>query len=134
GVIGKGDTIMQIAPRADALIVEAKVAPQDVDQVAPGASVRVRIGAGNRRTTPDLEGNVTVVAPDLTREPAATPTGLGREQYYMARVALTKTAIDDLQLVAGMPAEVYVQTQDRTPLDYLLKPLHEQIARTFRER
>jgi HlyD family secretion protein len=134
GVIGKGDTIMQIAPRADALIVEAKVAPQDVDQVAPGASVRVRIGAGNRRTTPDLEGNVTVVAPDLTREPAATPTGMGSEQYYMARVALTKTAIDDLQLVAGMPAEVYVQTQDRTPLDYLLKPLHEQIARAFRER
>jgi HlyD family secretion protein len=125
---------MQIAPRADALIVEAKVAPQDVDQVAPGASVRIRIGAGNRRTTPDLEGKVTVVAPDLTREPAATPMGMGSEQYYMARVALTKTAIDDLRLVAGMPAEVYVQTQDRTPLDYLLKPLHEQIARTFRER
>ena len=43
-------------------------------------------------------------------------------------------AIGDLQLVPGMPVEVYIRTQDRTPLDYLLKPLHEQIARSFRER
>ena len=78
GVIGKGDTVMQIAPRADALIVEAKVAPQDIDQVAVGASVRVRIGAGNRRTTPDLEGKVTVVSPDLTRESEATPKGIAK--------------------------------------------------------
>jgi HlyD family secretion protein len=52
-------------------------------------------------------------------------------------VALPKAdikAIGDLQLVAGMPVEVYIRTQDRTPLDYLLKPLHEQVARTFRER
>ncbi len=55
----------------------------------------------------------------------------------MTRVSFSKTelkSIGDLRLVPGMPAEVYIQTQDRTPLDYLLKPLHEQIARTFRER
>jgi HlyD family secretion protein len=68
GVIVKGDTVMQVAPRAEPLIVEAKVAPQHIDQVAVGASVRVRIQAGNRRTTPDLEGKVTVVSPDLTRD------------------------------------------------------------------
>jgi membrane fusion protein, type I secretion system len=137
GVIGKGDTIMQIAPRADALIVEAKVVPQDIDQVPVGASVHVRIGAGNRRTTPDLAGRVTVISPDLTRDAGATPTGLQSQPYYMARVALSDAdlrAVDDLQLVPGMPAEVYIRTGDRTPLDYLLKPLHEQIARTFRER
>jgi len=137
GVIGKGDTVMQIAPRADALIVEVKVAPQDIDQVALGASVRVRIGAGNRRTTPDLEGRVTVVSPDLTHDPVETPTVAQVQQYYMVRVALSEAdinSIGDLQLMPGMPAEVYIRTQDRTPLDYLLKPLHEQIARTFRER
>lgn len=137
GVIGKGETVMQIAPRADDLIVEAKVAPQDIDQVEAGASVRVRIGAGNRRTTPDLEGKVMVVSPDLTREPLAAPTGVQGQQYYMTRVALSKAdtnSMGDLHLVPGMPAEVYIQTQDRTPLSYLLKPLHEQIARTFRER
>ncbi len=137
GVIAKGDTVMQVAPRAEPLIVEAKVAPQDIDQVAVGASVRVRIQAGNRRTTPDLEGKVTVVSPDLTRDSEATPKGMQMQQYYAVRVAFSEAgpkAIGDLQLVPGMPAEVYIRTHDRTPLEYLLKPLHEQIARTFRER
>jgi HlyD family secretion protein len=137
GIIGKGDTLMQIVPRADALIVEAKVAPQDIDQVAAGAPVRVRLEAGNRRTTPDLGGKVMLVSPDLTRDPVATPTGAQSQQYYIARVSLSQAdirSIGDLKLVPGMPAEVYIRTQDRTPLDYLLKPLHEQIARTFRER
>ena len=69
---------MQIAPRADTLIVEAKVAPQDIDQVAAGASVRVRIGAGNRRTTPDLEGKVTVVSPDLAHDADGRPQRYAR--------------------------------------------------------
>ena len=99
--------------------------------------MRVRIGAGNRRTTPDLEGKVTVVSPDLTHDTEATPKGMQTQQYYTARVTLSEADLNstgDLRLVPGMPAEVYIRTQDRTPLDYLLKPLHEQIARTFRER
>jgi HlyD family secretion protein len=137
GVIGKGETVMQIAPRSDPLIVEAKVAPQDIDQVEVGASVRIRIGAGNRRTTPDLDGRVTVLSPDLTHDQSAAPTGLPNQPYYLARVSVSDAGLKttgDLQLVPGMPVEVYIRTQDRTPLDYLLKPLHEQIARTFRER
>jgi HlyD family secretion protein len=137
GVIGKGETVMQIAPRADPLIVEAKLAPQDIDQVEVGAEVRIRVDAGNRRTTPDLGGKVTVVSPDLTHDQSSTPRGVPSQQYYLARVAVSESdikAVGDLQLVPGMPVEVYIRTQDRTPLDYLLKPLHEQIARTFRER
>src|SRR4051794_39978647 len=137
GVIGKGETVMQIAPRSDLLIVEAKVAPQDIDQVEVGASVRIRIGAGNRRTTPDLDGRVAVLSPDLTHDQSATPIGLQSKQFYLARVKISEPdlkAIGDLQLVPGMPVEVYIRTQGRTPLDYLLKPLHEQIARSFRER
>jgi HlyD family secretion protein len=137
GVIAKGDTIMQIAPRADPLVIEAKVAPPDIDQVEVQAPVRVRINAGNRRTTPDLDGHVTFVSPDLTSDPLATPTGMQKQQYYLVRVTLSEAAVKavgDLQLVPGMPVEVYIHTQDRTPLDYLMKPLHEQLARTFRER
>jgi HlyD family secretion protein len=137
GVIGKGDTVMQIVPRADVLIVAAKVVPQDIDQVTVGTSVRVRIAAGNRRTTPDLVGKVTVVSPDLMHESEATPKGVQSQQYYLARVALSEEelkSVGELQLVPGMPAEVYIRTQDRTPLNYLLEPLREQIARTFRER
>jgi HlyD family secretion protein len=128
---------MEIAPRADPLIVEAKVAPPDIDQVAMRAPVRVRINAGNRRTTPDLDGTVTFVSPDLTSEPLATPLGMQKQQYYVVRVSLSDTAakaVGDLQMVPGMPVEVYIHTQDRTPLDYLMKPLHEQLARAFRER
>ena len=78
-----------------------------------------------------------VVSPDLVHESLASPSGIQNPPYYVVRVALSEAdikAIGDLQLVAGMPVEVYIRTQDRTPLDYLLKPLHEQVARTFRER
>jgi HlyD family secretion protein len=137
GVIGRGDIIMQIVPKADALLVEAKIAPQDVDQVTIGAPVHVRVLAGNRRTMPDLEGRVTVLGPDLSREQQPSQTGMPNQPYYLARIALAAGEVkrlDDLQLVPGMPVEVYIRTHDRTPLDYLIKPLQEQIARTFRER
>lgn len=137
GVIAKGDTIMQIAPRADPLIVEAKVAPPDIDQVELKAPVRVRVNAGNRRTTPDLDGHVTFVSPDLTGDSLAMPAGVQKQQYYLVRITLSETAATsagDLRLVPGMPVEVYIHTRDRTPLDYLMTPLNEQLARTFRER
>ena len=137
GVIAKGDTIMQIAPRADPLIVEAKVMSQDIDQVAMRAPVRVRVNAGNRRTTPDLDGVVTYVSPDLVNEPMVMPAVAQKQQYYLVRVALSEAAAraaGDLQLVQGMPIDVYIRTQSRTPFQYLMKPLGEQLARTFRER
>ena len=68
GVIGNGETIMQIVPRADELVVEAKVAPNDIDQVAIGATAIVRIMAGNQRTTPEIIGVITRVSADLTRD------------------------------------------------------------------
>jgi HlyD family secretion protein len=133
GVIANGETVMQIVPGADKLVVEMKIPPQDVDQVVAGAKVIVRIMAGNQRTTPELTGVVTRVAADLTRE---QQTG---QAYYVARAALDEDDIRrltaaKLTLVPGMPADAYVQTDNRTPLGYLLKPLQDQLARTFRER
>jgi HlyD family secretion protein len=138
GVVGKGETLLLIVPRQDALIIEAKVAPTDIDQVAVGAPVRVRVMAGNRRTAPELEGVVTIVSPDLTREQQASAAGpVTQQAYYLVRIALPESEVKrlgELQLVPGMQVETYIRTTDRTPLDYLLKPLEEQIARTFRER
>ncbi len=68
-VIGNGETIMQIVPGADQLVVEAKVAPNDIAQVAPGAKVIVRIMAGNQRTQPEITGVLNRVSADLAREP-----------------------------------------------------------------
>ena len=131
GVIGAQETIMLIIPHSDKLVVEAKIAPPDVDQVTLGARVSIQVMAGNRRTTPSVNGVVTHIAADLTKEQQTNLT------YYIVRASIPDDEIKrlgDLKLLPGMPAEIFVQTQDRTPLEFLIKPLTDQIARTFRER
>ena len=86
GVIQAGETMMQIVPRADTLVVEAKVAPQDIDQLVVGAPAAVRIMAGNQRTMPDMSGKLTQVAADLTHDPPAS--GQNTPPYYLVRVSL----------------------------------------------
>lgn len=135
GVIGNGETLMQIVPEADDLIVEARVAPPDVDQVVVGAETAVRILAGNQRTTPVLNGRLIHVSADLTREQIGP--GMPVQSFYLVRIALPEQEREKLvgfRLVPGMPAEAFIATHARTPLQYLLKPLADQIARTFRER
>jgi membrane fusion protein, type I secretion system len=137
GVIGKGETLMQIVPRADELVVEAKVAPPDIDQVAVGAKAMVRIMAGNQRTQPEVMGLLTRVSADLTREQQQPNSPQPPQAYYTVRIALPPEEVarlKDIRLVPGMPADAFIQTHDRTPLEYLLKPLREQIVRSFRER
>ena len=134
GVIGNGETIMQIVPQGEELIVEVKVAPQDIDQIEVGGQAAVRIMAGNQRTMPELSGVVTLVSADLTRE--QTSTGM-TSTHYLVHTSLPETEVNRLgefRLVPGMPAEVFIQTYARSPLQYLIKPLRDQIARTFRER
>jgi HlyD family secretion protein len=130
-VIAAGEAVMMIVPRADTLVIDAKIAPQDVDQVAVGSSVGIRILAGNRRTTPLLQAVVMRISPDLLYE---THTD---RPYYLVRLGFAERGlreVDGLHLLPGMPVEAFIATDSRTPLEYLLKPLTEQIARTFRER
>jgi HlyD family secretion protein len=139
GVIANGEVIMRIVPRADQLIVEAKVAPSDIDQVAWGAQAAVRILAGNQRTMPVLTGEITLVSADIAREQSREQQNASQsaQPYYTVRIGLPAAEVArlrDIHLVPGMPAEVFIQTHERTALQYLLKPLQEQIARTFRER
>jgi len=135
GVIANGETIMSIVPHGDDLVVEAKVAPSDIDQIGIGAATVVRIHAGNQRTMPELNGVLIHRAADLTRD---QPSGSTPAQpYYLVRVSLPKAETERLgefHLLPGMPTEIFIQTYARTPLQYLLKPLREQVARTFRER
>jgi HlyD family secretion protein len=136
GVIGNGETVMQIVPRADELVVQAKVSPSDIDQVTNGAKAVVRILAGNQRITPQIVGQVIRVSADLANEQEQS-SAQPLPAFYNVRIALPPEEVarlGDLHLVPGMPAEAFIQTHERTPLEYLLKPLQEQIARTFRER
>lgn len=131
GVINNSETIMEIVPRMDDLVVQAKVAPHDIDQIAVGDEASIRILAGNQRTAPNIMGKVTYIAADLTKDKQTNAT------YYEVRATLPKeemARLDGLKLIQGMSAELFIRTQERTPMQYLLKPLREQIARTFRER
>jgi len=130
GVISPAEPAMLIVPTEEGLDLEAKVMPNDIDQIAIGQHATVRVHTSHSRTTPEINGTVTRVSADVTTDPK-----MGYS-YYTIRVALAPEEIKRLgalRLVAGMQAEVYVQTSDRTPFQYLIKPLKDQIARTFRE-
>jgi HlyD family secretion protein len=131
GVITAGADIMIIVPQTDDLQVEAKVNPQDIDKLQIGQKTLLRLSAFNQRTTPELNGVVSRVSPDVTTEQR---TG---QSYYTIRVSMPPQEIarlGDVKLIPGMPVEAFVQTGDRTLLSYLVKPLSDQLKRAFRER
>ena len=131
GVITAGDAIMLIVPESDNLSVEAKVNPQDIDQLRIGQKTLLRLSAFNQRTTPELNGTVSRISPDTTTDQR---TG---QSYYTIRVSLPPEEVarlGDVKLIPGMPVEAFVQTGERTMISYLAKPLSDQLMRAFREK
>jgi HlyD family secretion protein len=131
GVITPAEAIMLIVPEADALTVEAKLAPQDIDQVRINQPATLRFSAFDMRSTPELNGVVNRVSADLSTDQR---TGAS---YYLVRISLPESEIarlDGLRLVPGMPVESFIRTGERTILSYVTKPFSDQINRAFRER
>ena len=131
GVITAGDPIMLIVPEADNLSVEVKVNPQDIDQLQLNQKAVLRFSAFNARTTPEIEGIVTRISADTSTDQR---TG---QSYYTIRISMPAEQIERLgnvKLLPGMPVEAFMQTRDRTMLSYLIKPLHDQFLRAFREK
>lgn len=131
GVIATGEPIMLIVPANEPFRLEVRIAPQDIDQLQIGQPAIVRVHAFNRRTTPELAGQIERISADISKD---TQTGM---PYYAARLVLTDTELDKLsglKLVAGMQADAFIRTGERTFLDYLTKPITEQIARAFKDR
>jgi HlyD family secretion protein len=131
GVITAGDPIMLIVPEADNLSVEVKVNPQDIDQLQLNQKAILRFSAFNIRTTPEIEGVVTRISADTSTDQR---TG---QSYYTVRIAMPADQIErlgEVKLLPGMPVEAFMQTRDRTMLSYLIKPLHDQFLRAFREK
>ncbi len=128
-VLPPGTIIAEIVPESDELIIEAKISPMDIDRVAVGQEASVRMTAMNSRTVPVLYGTVTTVSADILTDSQGT-------QFYLARLALKPESLTELngqELVPGMPAEVFITTGARTFIQYLLKPLSDSVARSFRE-
>jgi HlyD family type I secretion membrane fusion protein len=130
GVISPAEVLATIVPANARLRVEAKLSPASIDQVYSDQPARVRFSAFNNRTTPELIGRVVQIAPATTRDEV---TG---EPLYLAYIDIPQDEMDrlgDLQLMPGMPAEIYLSTQEQTAMAYLTKPLVDQFERAFRE-
>lgn len=130
GVIAPGEVLMTIVPTDDTLVVEGRVRPTDVDQVHRGQEARIRFPALNMRTTPDVSGTVLLVGADLSVDNQTN------DAWFDVRIELEGedlAALQGVELVPGMPAEVFVKTGERSPLSYLLQPVTDQIERAFRE-
>ena len=131
GVVTAGEQIMLIVPDSDSLAVEVKITPQDIDHIYIGQSANLRFSAFNQRTTPEIQGEVSVISADLTQDQR---TGTS---HYTTRIMLKPEELNRLggvKLIPGMPADAFIQMGTRTALSYLMKPLRDQATKAFKEK
>jgi HlyD family secretion protein/epimerase transport system membrane fusion protein len=131
GVVRPGEPILDIVPADEELLVDARLSPLDIDIVAPGLPAQVVLPAFKQRHMPRIEGRVRSVSADVIVDPHSG------ERYFEARIEVDQAQLAALEpaieLSAGMPAEVFIMTAERTVLDYLLQPLFASLGRAFRE-
>ncbi|MBB3659261.1 membrane fusion protein [Rhizobium sp. BK650] len=131
GVVNPGEVLMLLAPDRRDLTIEAKIATRDIDQLTSGQKVDIRFSAFDQRTTPEVQGEVVSISPDVV-----TDQHSGAE-YYPVRVKPEPASLQkltNLALYPGMPAEVFIKVADRSVISYMTKPLMDQISHTFREQ
>ncbi|SMY08401.1 HlyD family type I secretion periplasmic adaptor subunit [Flavimaricola marinus] len=130
-VIQAAEPVMYVIPQDRPLIISSQVEPKDIDQVFVGQEVALRFSAFDQRRTPELFGHVTQVSADAFTDENTS------QSYYRARIVLDEGEAarlpDEMVLIPGMPVEAFLTTQERSPMDYLLKPLADYFAKAFRE-
>ncbi|QQZ39845.1 HlyD family type I secretion periplasmic adaptor subunit [Pseudomonas sp. SK3(2021)] len=130
GVVRSATPLLDIVPSVSELVIEAQVAPVDIDRIAIGKRADIRFGAFKSSTTPVIEGEVSSVSADrLTNEKTGTA-------YYLARVRVTEHGVRTLgerKLLPGMPADVLIITGQRTLLQYLLQPARDVMSQSMIE-
>jgi epimerase transport system membrane fusion protein len=130
GVITPGRPILDIVPQDAELIIEAQVSPMDIDRVTVGLQAEIRLSAFKQAETPKMEGKVISLSPDRITDER------NGNAYYLAKVEVTPDSlkhIRHLQLLPGMPAEVLINTGERTLFRYLAQPATNFFARSFIE-
>ncbi len=129
-VLRAAEPVLSIVPQDRPLVIQAQISPLHIDEVHVGQTVRLVFPAFSARTTPELFGTVALVSPDaLTQE----STG---QTYYRAEIVLADGEMDKIAnqtLLPGMPVEAFIQTANRTPLAYLIKPFTDYFDKAFRE-
>lgn len=130
GVILAGKPILDIVPENEDLVIDAQVPLVDIDKVKIGSRAEVRFSAFKSKDTPTMEGIVQKLSADSILEEKKG------YRYYQATIELTKESQDklgDLVVISGMPAEVLINTGERTLFQYLVQPATDAIARSFIE-
>ena len=133
-VIPPGGKILDIVPQNEKLIVEARVSPMDIDRISIGQVAEVRFSVFKTRTLPKIEGKLIAVSADRLMDEQSAD----KAPYYLARVEISPQGLEDLtnsglKLLPGMPAEVLINTGERTLLKYLMEPLSDTVAHSFIE-
>ena len=129
-VVSPAQPILYILPSDVEFVFNARIEPIHVDEVYPGQAATLRFSAFNTRTTPEIDGHVVKVSADAILDER---TGLS---YFPVELALNEgedAKLDGLTLVPGMPVEAYIKTYERTPLNYLVKPMEDYFAKSLRE-
>jgi HlyD family secretion protein len=130
-VVRPADPVLFLIPQDRPLVITTQVEPIHIDQIFPGQEVTVRFSAFDQRRTPELMGRITLISADAFQDEAS------QISYYRAQVELLPGEIDrlpaEMSLLPGMPVEAFIRTDERSPFDYLAKPLADYFARAFRE-
>lgn len=132
GIVSRGEAILEIVPSEDALLIDAHVYPNDIHRVHPGQHAEIHLAGYSSRVLPKLYGTVRTVSPDRVTDP-----NNGQQFYYLARVEVDRDRLKkdapNVELIAGMTADVVIIAEERTMLDYLLQPLKSALRRGMRE-
>lgn len=130
-VIRAADPVMFLIPQDRPLVIATQVQVVDIDQIFVGQDVTLRFSAFDQRRTPELTGKVTLISADAFQNETS---GLS---FYRAEVEVNEGQMErlppDMTLIPGMPVEAFVRTADRSPMDYLIKPLSDYFTKAFRE-
>ncbi|WP_244426693.1 HlyD family type I secretion periplasmic adaptor subunit [Sinorhizobium sojae] len=129
-VVRPGETLMEIVPDDDTLIVSAKMSTVDINNVVEGLPAEIRLPSFKARSTPIAIGEVKAVAADALHDEVT------REPYYELKVSVQVSNFPEevrAKLRPGMPAEVIVATGERTVLSYLTQPLTDAFRLGMRE-
>jgi HlyD family secretion protein len=130
-VIRPADPLLYIIPQETELLIGTQIAPNQIDQVHVGQLAHIRFAAFDHRTTPEIFGHIIRVSADVLSDQRTGAT------YYKAEIRPDAGELVKLggnEVLPGMPVETFIQTTERSPLAYLVKPLADYFAKAFRER
>jgi HlyD family secretion protein/epimerase transport system membrane fusion protein len=131
GIVRPGEPILDIVPAEDALVIEARLSPNDIDVVTVGQTARIHLTPYSARNMAPLEGKLVRIGPDAVIDEAT------RESYFEVRIEVDPATLErlaaDVEMTPGMPAEVFILTGEQSLFSYIAAPVTRSFRKAFRE-